>query len=272
MRKNKKWKAQIAVDRKSINLGYYPSEEEAARAFDEQAGALGRAVNFPKEGQEKAEKRGGHGIVSKFVGVAWDVSNTKSKWRAQIKLDDGSNKSLGLFDDEAEAARAYDRRARTLGKPLNFPSEGELQAQKAGTSNYQGTHWNGKEWEAVIFGHGTRTHLGVFGSEVEAARAYDDHLVTVFGLSRANFPEEGAGKLRQANVEFASKFVGVSRERTLKGGWKARISIDGTTVHLGTFETEEETARAYDERAGPLGRPVNFPKEGEIQAEKMRLK
>jgi hypothetical protein len=209
-RKDQKWTARISAERKYILLGSFISEEEAARAYDDRAGALGRPVNFPKEGQDQAEKRGAHGMVSKFVGVAWKDSS--SKWIAQIKLDDGSEKHLGYFDDEAEAARAFDRRARILDRPLNFPVKGELQAQKRNTSTFQGTHWNGKEWEAVIFGRGTRTHLGVFGSEVEAARAYDDHLVTVFGLWRVNFPAEVAGEVRHAKVEFTSKFVGVRRQ------------------------------------------------------------
>ena len=34
---------------------------------------------------------------------------------------------LGNYDDEANAARAYDRVARVLGRPLNFPEENESQ-------------------------------------------------------------------------------------------------------------------------------------------------
>ena len=32
---------------------------------------------------------------------------------------------LGMYDDEADAARAFDRVASVLGRPLNFPEENE---------------------------------------------------------------------------------------------------------------------------------------------------
>ena len=32
---------------------------------------------------------------------------------------------LGNYDDEADAARAFDRLARVLGRPLNFPEDDE---------------------------------------------------------------------------------------------------------------------------------------------------
>ena len=34
---------------------------------------------------------------------------------------------LGMYDDEADAARAFDRVASALGRPLNFPEEDELE-------------------------------------------------------------------------------------------------------------------------------------------------
>ena len=38
---------------------------------------------------------------------------------------DGKKYHLGMYDDEADAARAYDRVARLLGRPPNFPEEDE---------------------------------------------------------------------------------------------------------------------------------------------------
>ena len=39
---------------------------------------------------------------------------------------DGKKYHLGTYDDDADAARAFDRVARLLGRPLNFPEEDEL--------------------------------------------------------------------------------------------------------------------------------------------------
>ena len=38
---------------------------------------------------------------------------------------DGQRYQLGTYDDEADAARAFDRVASILGRPLNFPEEDE---------------------------------------------------------------------------------------------------------------------------------------------------
>ena len=41
--------------------------------------------------------------------------------------------------------------------------------------------------------------------------------------------------------------------------YKASITVSKKNQHLGYFHTPEEAARKYDEKAGPLKRPVNFP-------------
>lgn len=63
------------------------------------------------------------GKSSRFKGPCWDKS--RQKWVVLIRYE-GRNHMIGRFDDEIEAARAYDRKAYELFGEyawLNFPEE-----------------------------------------------------------------------------------------------------------------------------------------------------
>ena len=45
----------------------------------------------------------------------------------QIGGRDGKKYDLGSYDDEADAARAFDRVASVLNRPLNFPNESAME-------------------------------------------------------------------------------------------------------------------------------------------------
>ena len=74
--------------------------------------------------------------------VFWDKSN--GKWKASCQVD-GKNKYLGSFDDEVEAARAFDTATKDIayyqreGK-VNFPAEQDEEGgeQDAWSSQYFG--------------------------------------------------------------------------------------------------------------------------------------
>lgn len=78
-------------------------------------------------------------------------------------------------------------------------------------------------------------------------------------MRSASNAENGANRCAVSS----SGFKGVDW-RSVKRRWRARITIDGQQIHLGTFLVPEEAARAYDEAAarlfGEFAR-LNFPRE-----------
>ena len=102
---------------KRHHIGYYDDEVAAARAVDKWLRDNGgRRVNLddkdrPLEWQKTYD--------SIYVGV----HKNRGKWQALIKVG-GTLETHGSFDTQKEAALAFDRRARLLGRGTNFRKDG----------------------------------------------------------------------------------------------------------------------------------------------------
>lgn len=109
------WYVRIHVDGKSRYYGRYREEKLAARVYDYAAskhyGEYAR-INFPDELMTDAEfaevdtRR--QSTSSEYRGVCWDKK--RQAWIAHITVR-GRFKYLGRFEDEVEAAKAYNEAA-----------------------------------------------------------------------------------------------------------------------------------------------------------------
>lgn len=160
----KKWKTRIrdgaigavgAGGRAERIVGYYVSDEDAARAYDNAARvAFGSfaCLNFPEPGERSAlggperierpkigrleasrSSRKRCDGTSKYKGVS--RCRNSEKWIAGIKDPSvQKRKHLGTFSNEEDAARAYDAAAREFfgcHAALNFPVHGERSALRS---------------------------------------------------------------------------------------------------------------------------------------------
>jgi hypothetical protein len=149
------------------------------------------------------------------------------------------------------------------------------------TSKYKGVCWDRRRglWVAQIVKDQQHHALGRFDTEIEAAWAYDEAALELFGADYAwfNFP---GGKPREAG-EYAptderelempvfemrkSKYIGVSWEKYSRK-WLVMFTANGKQKNLGLFEDEVEAAKAHDAAAREARGEwawVNFPTEQE---------
>ena len=126
---------------------------------------------MPKSKRRKRRSKSKSG----YIGV---LKLPSGSYRASIKID-GKFKSLGSsFDTAKQAAKAYDKEAIKLRRPLsklNYPEKapvGYTSIQQAlvswNTVGYRGVYMNGKNYQARLKIGGKRTNLGSYDTAKEA--------------------------------------------------------------------------------------------------------
>ena len=112
-----RWHAQVRHGGKMHHIGYYDDELDAARDVDKWLKDNGqRPVNLDDYGKPLEWQKT---YASIYVGV----HKHGGKWQALIKVG-GTLETHGSFDTQKEAALAFDRRARQVGRGTNFRKDG----------------------------------------------------------------------------------------------------------------------------------------------------
>ena len=262
--------------------------DDRARANARGREVLDDDVSENEDEDEEVEERG---YTSAYRGVHW-VKSTR-RWRSAIHAD-GKKTYLGSFTSEKAAARAWNDRARELGREdLNDVSDGEDEEEdeeeeeeeedemqeRGYTSAYRGVHWNKKarRWICNITVDGKPKYVGSFTSEKDAARAWNDR-AREMGREDLNDVSEDEDE-DEDEVEddeeveergYTSAYRGVHWVKSNRR-WRASVWVDGKTKHLGTFTSEKAAARAWNDRARELGRDdINDVSEDEDEEEPSR--
>jgi len=127
---------------------------------------------------------------------------------------------------------------RLINLQLITHRENSSKDKKGYSSEYVGVYWDkqNKKWKSQIKFKGKTKHLGSFNSEENAAKYYQDALTCV----QENIIEY----IKVKKPKLTSKFKGVCWKKTNKK-WISQINIKGKRKHLGSFNSAEEAAEAY---------------------------
>lgn len=132
--------------------------------------------------------------VSEYVGVRWHED--RGLWEAHF-----NDCHIGLYDNETDAARAYNAKAIDVFGPgadvndITFLPAKQARTAPGGesrkafkTSQYRGVRTRGTDgrFRAEITVNGKRRNVGTFDDGAEAANAYDEVAIHHGHIDRAN--------------------------------------------------------------------------------------
>ena len=232
---SKPWIAQIRLDYKTHYIGSFPTPEEAALEYDRKALELHGEfahLNFPDGPSEEILK---------------NIKKGQDEWAAKH-------------------APASKYRGVAAANSLRNPWTADL----GYTDHSLSLEEHGRQRYKAI-------RLGSFPTQEEAALAYDEAATAHWGDDAIlNFPEgvpddvmniieAGRERAKFKSKAFKSKYRGVTQAR----GSSRRMSqiirrSDKKKIHIGSFDTQEEAARAYDAKSIEFhgsGAYLNFPEE-----------
>lgn len=222
-------------------------------------------------------------FISQYRGVTFLPNAPYLKWN--VLACKGREKFNLSFDSEVKAAMAYNIIARKFyGDKANLnqiaPEDYEqysdeviqyveashkekasigmqgLRRQKEGTSSkYVGVYKDkyAPVWHSAVEKDGKRYYLGVFENEIDAALAYNDKAIELYGsLARINEIDVHQAELKNRKGRTVKKqssiYKGVGWYKPGKK-WRSYLYHNKKAYFLGHFEDEKDAARAYNRKA-----------------------
>lgn len=179
------WASRIKHIRKEYWLGRYVNEEDAAKAYNIRAiellGENAKLNDVDHTGfllptlVPKGTK------TSKYNGVIKE----KDKWRVVVRDENAIIlKRTGTYYSEEDAAKAYNILALELLRDeaeLNPVDHTNFNWKKKTSSIYRGVSLHSKKWRSQIKKKGKIHSIGSFETEQEAALAYNQRALELFG-------------------------------------------------------------------------------------------
>ena len=240
-----RYQTEIGHGGKNLYIGTYDTEQMAARAYDVYARELkgaGAILNFPASS-------------SRYNGVSHHISKGPrgtASWKASITFKK-KTWQLGLFEDEEDAALAYDAAARGLQgvlaesskrSKLNFPRANEVVRVNCDLT--------GDGRVAAVWGY-RRASSDTGGSAMAMSAGATRRLARRGGTSsaigaRLDARTEWTDGVPSWHAHFFSSSSSSSSSPAVSAGGAAAATEDKrshrTLVKLGSFSSEKAAARA----------------------------
>ena len=177
------WVARIQCQKKSYNLGIFPSDLAAAQAYDRAAVELGapQKCNFPDQIEELGEAAADQDSTL-GGGSSGKGEEEMIDW---IQCDECDRWHVSQF---SAVPKAF-----SCGDAQWLPTHLRLCRIQGSASSFRGVSYYNGRWVARYNQHGNRKFLGSFHTEMDAACAYDQAAIHSGKPEKCNFKEADVG-------------------------------------------------------------------------------